>query len=802
MQPDSRDLLHQLGTGTSIATVCATTGWSRSQFDEWWHTECRRRVPSDEGVRRVHGLRGTVRIGRDACGVPHVEARGDADLFFGFGFATGQDRLFQLDYLRRKARGRLAEVLGPAAVESDRLYRTIGLAQIAEAEWRHLPERIRELISAYAAGVNATLDASAELLPIEFDLLDYRPEPFSPLDCLAIAGEFRWYLTGRFPVIAIPELVKRAVGDGPLYRTFLRGEADDESIMPGGHQPGCSEAASLVGGGGDEGHGSNNWVLAATRTTTGKPIVASDPHVPFGAVSIWHEIHLHGGAFNVAGVAYAGMPAVMIGRTERVAWGITNNICSQRDLYHEKTDPAHPGCFLFDSQWEPAHERHEVIGVKRAAPIALTIRSSRNGPIVDDVLPPAVRGLGPVSLRWLGAEPCGWLTALIGMNQAHSAAEFREATRPWSVPTFNLVYADLDGHIGHQCTGRIPIRHIPERGYRPGWDRRHQWDGTIPFEAMPHQIDPPRGFAVTANNRLAADEFPYPLSGCWSSGHRARRIRECLESRPRWSIEETRQLQLDVRSGRAAACVPVLVELLADDEDAAVSRAVDYLRSRDFRIEIDSVAAALFNVFFAHWCRTVMAERLPASAVEFAAANAAGLAASLLAGDDVGWFTQRDLRSAARRALVAALEELAARLGPDMATWTWGRLHTLVQKHFLSGIGELGQLLDRSGVPVRGDVTVVASSTPDADFAAFLGASYRMVADLADPQCGIWAVDVAGVSGHPGSPHYDDQIATWSSGGQHYLPLLAPQPGHAQQLVLEPAGAYSLHASSSTDSAT
>jgi penicillin amidase len=742
-------------------------------------------VSPTDGLQRVRGLRGTVRIERDRWGIPHVEAGDDRDLFLGFGYATAQDRLFQLDYLRRKARGRLAEVLGPSAVESDRLYRTIGLAQIAEAEWTHLPERTRELISAYAAGVNAVMDARADVPPIEFDLLDYRPEPFSPIDSLVIAGEFRWYLTGRFPVIAIPELVKRAVGDGPLYCAFLRGEDEDESIMPpGSYRPGRLRPAS--GSGGGEGHGSNNWVLAGTRTTTGLPIVASDPHVPFGAVSIWHEIHLHGGAFNVAGVAYAGMPGVMIGRTERVAWGITNNICSQRDLYQEKTDPAHPGCFLYDGRWEPAHERKEIINVKGAEPIALTIRSSRNGPIVDDIMPAVVRPMGPVSLRWLGAEPCGWLTALIGMNQARSAAELREATRPWSVPTFNVVYADVDGHIGQQSTGRIPIRHIPERGYRPGWDPQHQWDGEIPFEDMPHQIDPPRGFAVTANNRLAPDDYPYPLSGCWSSGHRARRIRECLEGQQQWSPEETRHLQLDVRSGRAALCVPALVKLLAGEDDATLRRALTELEAWDCRVPTDSVAATLFNAFWVHWCRIVMAEHLPTGAAEFAAAIAGGLATTLLVGDDLGWFTRRDRRTAARAALMAALDDLGTRLGPDMESWQWGRLHTLVQKHFLSGIGDLGQLLDRSGVPVRGDVSVIASSTPDANYAAYLGASYRMVADLSDPKRGIWAVDVAGVSGHPGSPHYDDQIATWSAGGQHHVALAASEQGHVSMLVLEP----------------
>ena len=246
-----------------------------------------------------------MRIRRDRWGIPHVEARDDHDLFFGFGYAVAQDRLFQLDYLRRRARGRLAEVLGAGALASDVLYRTLDLGRVAEDEWRGLPTGDRDLLSAYAAGVNALIDATRERPPIEFDLLDYRPEPWSPTDSLAVAAEFGWYLTGRFPVIVVPELVKRALGDGPLYRAFLRGEADDESILPPGSYPASPPPGRVDVGqtvsDPDQGHGSNNWVLSGARTTTGKPLVASDPHVPFGTVSMWHEIHLRGGSFHVDG---------------------------------------------------------------------------------------------------------------------------------------------------------------------------------------------------------------------------------------------------------------------------------------------------------------------------------------------------------------------------------------------------------------------------------------------------------------------------------------------------------------------
>ena len=232
-----------------------------------------------------------------------------------------------------------------------------------------------------------------------------------------------------------------------------------------------------------------NWVLDGYRTDSGKPLVANDPHIPYYAVSIWHEVRLHGGAFNVTGVALAGMPGVMIGRNEHVAWGITNNICSQRDLYQEKTDAAHPGCFLYDGKWEPAQLRSEVIAVRGQDAARKTIRSSRNGPIVDEVIPAAIRHTGPVSVRWLGFEPCGWLTATIGTNRAKNCKEFREAARPWLCPTFNLVFADTEGNIGFQSVGRIPLRKISGRrlSSRLGSAASMDWRHSLRRHARPHQ---------------------------------------------------------------------------------------------------------------------------------------------------------------------------------------------------------------------------------------------------------------------------------------------------------------------------
>ncbi len=805
MNLSSKDLLRRLGAGESIARVCEAAGVSRAEFDAWWGAEVRSRVPDPAGVRRA-GVRRPVRIERDRWGIPHVYADNDEDLFFGFGYTLAQDRLFQLDYLRRRGSGRLAEILGPdgaglellarvagirSVLELDLLARTVGLRRIAETEWEGLAEEPRALVTAFSHGINTLTEESRGRLPVEFDLLDYEPEPWSPVDCLTIEGEFRWYLTGRFPVIVIPELARRVLGDGPLFRAFLQVEEDEESILPPGSYPRTrcgTQPTGVAAGDPEAAQGSNNWVVAGSRTATGKPLLASDPHIAFDAVSCWYEVRLCGGSFHVAGAAYAGVPAVLFGRNERVAWGCTNNICSQRDLYQEKSDPARPDCVLHDGRWEPAREREEVLCVKGGEPVRKTIRSSRNGPIVDEVLPPAARQTGPVALKWLGAQHGGWLTALLAMNRARSAEEFREALRPWHVPTFSVVFADADGHIGYQATGRIPVRKVGERGYRPGWSPEHQWQGLIPFEGMPRLADPERGWIATANNRPAPDDFPYPLSGTWADGLRARRVRQLIEARPCLSGEDFAAMHRDALSLRATRCLPGLLAVLASSLDPRIQDAAARLRAWDCRTEPDRVGATLFEVFFSHWARAVARERFEGETAALVAGAVNGLAAALLTADPAGWFAAGKREQTIVGTMNAVLDWLTDRLGPDMAGWEWGRLHVLSLRHVLSGRGDLGRLLDHGGLPVPGTAHTVCNTGLGPNFEAGPGANYRLLADLSTSPPGLLAVDSQSQSGHPGSPHYGDQLQSWLRGDYHHLSLdRAEAAGSAvSKLTLEP----------------
>ncbi len=802
-----RDVLRRLGNGESIASVCATQGWTREQFNWLWKNEVTSRAPALGQLTQLDERPGTT-IERDQLGIPHIFARTNIDLWYGFGFAMAQDRLFQLDYLRRKGLGRLAEILGADGLNFDLIARTVGLNRIAAEELTRLPTETRTLLEHFSQGVNDWIERIEQNLPVEFALLDYRPEPWSALDCLAIENEFRWYLTGRFPVIVVPEHAKRILGEGALYREFCLGSADDEAIVPpeayrdlneqmakSKGRPADWPALESVGQatGDPEGTGSNNWVVAGRHCRAGLPLVASDPHIAFEAVSCWYEARLCGGDFNVAGMAYVGMPAIMFGRNEKVAWGATNNICSQRDLYQERTSPTHPDCFQYDGKWEPARQLTEAIAVRGQPNVVKTIRFSRNGPVVNEILPAIGDEPNPVTLKWLGAYHGGWLTALLGMDRANNVAEFRESLRPWHVPTFNLVIADVHSKIAMQSAGRIPQRKSLERGFRLGWDPEDQWQGLIPFEHMPHAIDPDRGWMATANNRLAGNDYPYPLFGTWTSGYRCRRIRQMIQQRlsdqtrgahSGFDVDDFRRMQHDTLSLRAVECRDALVSALLgafEASDVASStlkhraeQTTEILRAWDGRIETELVAPTIFNVFFTYWSRAAASVRLKVDANDLVARQMEAFAGRLLTGDSHGWFNGNQRNQLIVEVFQRTVDYLSQRFGNEMRQWQWGKLHQMPLTHVLTVRGDLGQLLTHGNAPAKGDMMTVCNTGSSLTWLATSGAGYRLIADLSTNE--LLAVDAQSQSGNPGSPHYSDQFSDWESGRYHRISLDRRKP--------------------------
>jgi penicillin amidase len=787
----SADRLRRLGRGESIANLCVAQGIDRAAFDRWWHAEVGRRVSAE--ATATPALPAGTEIRRDERGVPRIVAPDDRSLFLAYGIAQAQDRLFQMDLRRRLGLGTMAALIGPDGRVADRVARTVGLHLAAEAEVRRLDRETRSLLEAFAAGVNAIIELRTGCEPIEYGFLGMAPEPWTALDSAACAMSWRWQLTGRMHVIAAPEVLRRELEDDRLWSAVLDAfrEADDVSIVP-------SESADATGTSGvpsvgaPEDTGSNNWVVSGARSRSGKPILAGDPHMPYENVSSFYEVGLHGGSFDTIGAGLIGVPALAYGRNRALAWGITNNICSLRDLYEETVWPDDPASVEFDGHWEPLSSRQEVIEVAGGEPEWLTVQMSRHGPIVSDILPGEAAGTGLVSLRWQGIEPCDWLGAQLRVMRSSSVASARMAIRGWIVPTFNLMLADAEGHIGYQATGELPIRRVAERGYRPGSDPRHGWHGRIPAGEMPHSDDPSRGWLASANNRPATDDFHYPLSGTWAEGYRAKRIGQAIEAAGTLDPEAMARIQADVtalRSKRVVAGLLATLAGLASDREVA---ALELLRDWDGQLVASSAASALYEVFLWRWIQAVTAERVSADRVDFITPLMIGLGVELLAEDRHGWFAAPGRRvRLVRASLSIALDELTKRCGPEMELWTWGSIHRLALPHPLGARGDLKSLIGKPSWEIGGDSSTLSNHgfvppmhrARDAglvpDWHSSGGAGYRMVADLGDPTAALYAVTMEGQSAEIGSAHRDDQGDAFIAGRLYRMPLDPGSPANA-----------------------
>lgn len=713
---------------------------------------------------------------RDRRGVPHIAADDPDDLFFALGYAQAQDRLWQLDYLRRHAYGRLSEVYGRETLESDVLSRTLGIARIAEGATRRLGPDSARAVEAFAAGVNLWLEQLPAGLPTEFELLGYEPEPWRPVDCIAIQRRWWWYLTGRLNVLSTPEAVRAGIGDGPFFDAFFQPDAPIAYIVPSGNydpstpwtgQPG-TPATEFLGGPIEPG-GSNNWAAGPSIARDGASLLASDPHVYFTVPADWYEFHLHGAGYDAAGAAYPATPGLLFGRNKHVAWGVTNNICSLRDLYVEELD-AEGAHYRKNGAWQPIVERVDEISVKGETTHSQTTRYAGSRPIVDHLLPEKAlpRHLwnaerfrdSALSLAWIGFELGDETQCLLDLNRAGTVPEAREALRGWRCPTLNFVLADDAGSIGYQCAGAIPLRGRPHRGYRRPDEPGDTWQGTIPFDALPRLHNPDRGWVASANNPTAPPDFPYPLAGTWAPEDRAPRAEHLLKTGQPHDLESFAAMQTDVHSGRAERGVPGLLRAIGEPAGALAGEAIEYLRTWDTRLTPESTAGAIFYVFFWQWHQRVVRERFAPEIVPLVQDSGWGLSSELLHDDLHGWFPDNAARiTAIREAFTEALSWLEDRLGPAVSSWTWGALHRLGAQHPAARTDLQHELFDMPSRPHQGGASTLASAfyAPAGTFETRLGANYRLLASLGADRT-TRAICWPGQSGQPGSPHYADQV--------------------------------------------
>jgi len=772
----------------------------------WWRF-LRRPLPRISGTLRVEGLQASVEVIRDRWGIPHITAQNEHDLFMAQGYVHAQDRLWQMEQNRRVMHGRLAEAVGEIALPADRFSRAIGFRRAAEAEVATLLDEVVAPLQAYADGVNAFIADHRGALPLEFALLRLQPEPWTVLDTVGWGKVMAWSLSCNWESELLRwDLARKLepdqataleVGYNPANPTVVKDtEGDGKDDVATQLLSAYQEARLfLAPGAGDV--GSNNWTLAPAKSSTGRPILCNDPHLAPGMPSIWYENHLQCPTLHATGVSFAGVPGVIIGHNDRIAWGVTNAFPDVQDFYVERFDPQNPNRCEFQGQWEEAQVVREEIRVKgRDEPEVLEVRVTRHGPVVSDVLAPEA-GV-PLALRWTAHDPGDLVMGVLAVDRAGDWAEFQEALRHWPAPSQNFVYADVEGHIGFIMPGQIPIR---ARGDGllpvPGWDGDHEWTGFIPFEELPRLHDPADGLIVTANNRVVGPDYPHFISAEWSAGYRARRIEEALRGQDHISPADCQALHMDFTCLPADDLLPFLADLSPTDPTG--QRALEVLREWDRQATPDSVGASVYEALVIHLLRQTFAPALGvgehldhflgiARMPLFPIASFGGrawetLMAALRGETDV---VTPDLPGA----FAAAVAALRDSLGPNMDAWQWGQLHQVSFDHAMKDVPVIGRLLSRGPYPVGGD----GQTLHQANFAVrwpvgpvTVSVSYRQVIDV-----GAWensvSVNTTGQCGILGSRHYADQIPLWREGRYH--PMLWRREDIEREaegvLILEP----------------
>ncbi len=714
------------------------------------------------------GLEKPVEILRDRWGVVHIYAQTPGDLFLAQGYMAARDRLWQIDLWRRVGAGKLAEVLGPQALPRDRIARLVRFRGDWNAEWRSYSPDTRAIAAAFARGVNAYVRSLGGRRPLEFRLAGYDPGLWEPEDCVArIAGLLmtrnvarevaRTRDIARYGIDA----VQKYLPPDPFVKIVIPTGLDLADIVPDVLRDYTAAIGSV---GFPHLEGSNNWVVDGTRTATGKPLLASDPHRPVNIPSLRKTWHLVAPGWNVIGAGEPALPGVALGHNERIAWGLTIVGIDQADLYVERLNPANPDEYLYRGAWRKIERERQSVKIRgSAAPQPVELRYTIHGPVIYEDR----KRQRAYALRWVGAEPggAGYLAAL-AVSRAGNWREFLAALERYKIPSQNVIYADTDGNIGWQASGLTPVRKnwsglLPV----PGHTGEYEWSGFLTLDQMPRSFNPPSHFLATANHNILPPGYTKVLGYEWAQPFRHRRVLELLAERRKFTLADFERMQQDVVSIPARRFQQVLKRWTPPRGRA--SEAVRRLLAWDAALTVNSTPAAIFEFWIA---------RLPA----FVFGSGAG------AGGTLEMLLNTLEASPHPKALADSLEltlnDMTRELGPKMDDWKWGRVHTLNFDHPLGAKG-----FSRGPVSRPGDANTV-NATSGAALRQTAGASYRHVVDLADWDRSTMT-NVPGESGNPASSHYADLIDDWAAGRYHPMPFSrkAVEAATGERIALTPA---------------
>ncbi|MEU4271021.1 penicillin acylase family protein [Streptomyces sp. NPDC026092] len=848
----------------------------------WGVSTVRASFPQTTGELRLDSLSGEVEVKRDAYGVPQIYADTEADLFRAQGYVQAQDRFYEMDVRRHMTAGRLSEMFGKSQVDTDAFLRTLGWRQVAQQEYdKVLSAETKKNLQAYAEGVNAYLKGrDTSDISVEYAALaltgDYTIEPWTPVDSVAWLKAMAWDLRGNMQDEIDRSLMTSRLSAAqikqlyPAYPTDLHqpivqsGAVDKES---GKFDPKASASKNGDGTGSDSGSGSalqgmqsqlgalsdsldeipallgpngngigsNSWVVSGQYTTSGKPLLANDPHLAPMLPSLWYQMGLHCRSvsatcrYDVSGYTFSGTPGVIIGHNDTVAWGLTNLGADVTDLYLEKVSDKG---YVVDGKVKPFTVRDEIIKVAGGGDRKITIRSTGHGPLVSDrsselekvgqkapvgnAAPDRGNGYA-VSLQWTALQPGRSMDAIFQLNRAKNFKEFRAAAENFEVPSQNLIYADAE-NIGYQAPGRIPVRAKGDGTVpAPGWDSRYKWKGYIPYDELPYELNPDRGYIVTANQAVVdKKKYPYLLTEDWGYGSRSQRINDLVESKikdgGKISPDDMRTMQMDNRSEIATLLNPLLLKI--DISDPYVREAQKLLEGWDYTQEPDSAAAAYFNAVWRNVLKLAFGDKLPKElraeddCISVRPADLTGLPVDeqnkrvrecgerdadtaqpdggdrwyevvrpLLKQENSEWWkteaNRTDQATETRDQLLArAMEdarwELTAKLGKDVSTWSWGRLHQLtLQNQTLgtAGPGFVQSLLNRGPWNLGGGEAAVNATGWNAagGYGVVWVPSMRMVVNVGDWDRSRW-INLSGASGHAYHDNYTDQTDKWVKG--------------------------------------
>lgn len=758
-------------------------------------------LPQIEGEIVLPGLAAPVTLLRDDDGLLTIQAANEGDAAFALGFAHAQDRLWQMDFTRRTGLGRLAEVAGAAVVPTDRFMRMLGVARLAEAAFTELSPEAQALLEAYSAGINAFLDQRSGPLPLPFVLLRYEPEPWKPADSLIWGRLMALQLSNNWRDELRRIKVQQHLGADGLALLWP-GDASHDFItiqdarltIP---EPLRSGLLELLPPRLLPRDASNAWAIAGSRSATGNPILANDLHLELSAPGFWYLVRIETPAGVLAGATAPSAPLVIAGHNGRLAWGFTTTHADTQDLFLEELTADDPARYVTPDGSAALTLRNETIAVRDEAPETFTLRSTRHGPVISDVLGRQGRMMPQntvLAIAWPALrEDDRTAEAFYRLNRATAVGEAMAALRDFHAPVQNILLADNAGATGFVTAGRIPIRKQGEgRVPVPGAGGLYDWEGFIPFDELPQVRDPGQGFIVSANNRVTPKDYPYLITAHWPAGYRAERIAGLLAGQHRATPDGSSALQMDSKSEAAQALLPFLEAVETDD--AKLAGFIDRLRTWDRVMKRGAPEPLIFTAWMSALTRALLADELGGDFAEFSRPDPRRLLAVLR--DHPAWCddqTTGEVKESCpdqmTRALRAALAYLAERFGDDSKTWRWGAAHVAHFDHpIFSRIPLLAGLTRRTVATDGSDFTVNRGGArfggaPEDLFEHLHGAGLRAVYDLADLDRSRFMI-ATGQSGNPLSPLYGNFAERWRDGESVTLP-----PGgrkDSKRLVLMP----------------